>query len=428
MKHTHFVRSLRHLIAVLISLFIGQNLFAQTENHSKPLYPSYTGLVMAGYQGWFAAEGDDSNRGWYHYRGRGGVFEPGNTNVDFWPDIREYTKTYKSPFKFSDGRDAYLYSPYDEESVDLHFRWMKEYGIDGVHMQRFVAEIKSESGKKHFNKVLENALKAAKKYGRAISVMYDLSGCRSEDIALVDADWKELVNTFKLTDPAVNPTYLWHRGKPMMTIWGVGFNDRRRYTIADVDLLVDRLKSPEHNVSIMLGVPYYWSSLGRDTEPSETLHTLIKKADIVMPWAVGRYNNETFKPSVVADDVAWCATNGVDYVPLIFAGFSWGNMHRNPKIYHQIPRLNGDFFWQQVAATKEAGAKSLYIAMFDEIDEGTAIFKTANEKDTPLNGDEGLRFVGIEDDLPTDHYLWLAGQAAAWFHGKPGYGAKRPQR
>jgi len=214
----------------------------------------------------------------------------------------------------------------------------------------------------------------------------------------------------------------------MMTIWGVGFNDRRRYTIADVDLLVDRLKSPEHNVSIMLGVPYYWSSLGRDTEPSETLHTLIKKADIVMPWAVGRYNNETFKPSVVADDVAWCATNGVDYVPLIFAGFSWGNMHRNPKIYHQIPRLNGDFFWQQVAATKEAGAKSLYIAMFDEIDEGTAIFKTANEKDTPLNGDEGLRFVGIEDDLPTDHYLWLAGQAAAWFHGKPGYGAKRPQR
>src|SRR5690606_40825683 len=92
-----------------------------------------------------------------------------------------------------------------------------------------------------FNKVLQSALKAAKKYGRAISVMYDLSGCRSEDIALVDADWKELVKTFKLTDPEVNPTYLLHRGKPLMTIWGVGFNDRRRYTIADVDQLVDRL-------------------------------------------------------------------------------------------------------------------------------------------------------------------------------------------
>jgi hypothetical protein len=93
------------------------------------LYKSYTGLVMAGYQGWFAAEGDGSQRGWYHYQGNGG-FYPGNTNVDFWPDITEYTKTYKSPFKFANGSDAYLYSPYDEESVDLHFKWMKDYGID----------------------------------------------------------------------------------------------------------------------------------------------------------------------------------------------------------------------------------------------------------------------------------------------------------
>jgi hypothetical protein len=114
-------------------------------------YKSYTGLVMAGYQGWFAAEGDGSQRGWYHYQGNGG-FYPGNTNVDFWPDITEYTKTYKSPFKFANGSDAYLYSPYDEESVDLHFKWMKDYGIDGVHMQRFVGEIKSSnaSGKRHF--------------------------------------------------------------------------------------------------------------------------------------------------------------------------------------------------------------------------------------------------------------------------------------
>lgn len=36
----------------------------------------------------------------------------------------------------------FLYSPYDEESVDLHFKWMKEYDIDSVHMQKFVGEIK----------------------------------------------------------------------------------------------------------------------------------------------------------------------------------------------------------------------------------------------------------------------------------------------
>src|SRR5690606_837746 len=176
------------------------------------LYTSYTGLVMAGYQGWFAAEGDDSNRGWYHYQGPNNTFKPGITNIDCWPDVTEYTKTYKSPFQYADGSDAYLYSPYDEESVDLHFKWMKEYGLDGVHMQRFVGEIKpsNAAGKRHFNQVLANALTAAKKYERAISVMYDLSGSTSEDVAYLEQDWNELQTTFNLFDNVAHPTYLRH--------------------------------------------------------------------------------------------------------------------------------------------------------------------------------------------------------------------------
>lgn len=393
------------------------------------LYKSYKGLVMAGYQGWFAAEGDGSNRGWYHYQGHGG-FYPGNTNVDFWPDITEYTKRYKSPFRFADGSDAWLYSPWDEESVDLHFKWMKTYGIDGVHMQRFVGEIKSTnpSGKRHFNQVLTNALKAAKKYGRAISVMYDLSGCSSSDLDYLVQDWNELQTLFKLSDNKQNPTYLYHNGKPLVTIWGVGFNDNRKYTIADVNKLVDRLKGDDNRYAVMLGVPYYWRTLGADTEKSPALLDLIRKCDIVMPWAVGRFDSKAYDPRNVYDDQQWCNTNKVSYVPLVFPGFSWANMHKNASLYYQIPRLKGDFLWQQVAGAKNAGAQSLYVAMFDEIDEGTAIFKTAREKDTPLNGSDGLRFAGIENDLPTDHYLWLTGQAANWFHGATGYGMVKPAR
>lgn len=393
------------------------------------LYKSYTNLVMAGYQGWFAADGDASQRGWYHYQGNGG-FYPGNTNVDFWPDITEYTKRYKSPFKFANGSDAYLYSPYDEESVDLHFKWMKDYGIDGVHMQRFVGEIKSSnvSGKRHFNKVLANALKAAKKYGRAISVMYDLSGCTSADVAYLEQDWNELQSLFKLSDNKQNPTYLYHNGKPLVTIWGVGFNDNRKYTIEDVSKLVDKLKGPDNNVSVMLGVPYYWRSLGNDTEKSPLLHVLIKKADIIMPWAVGRFGSSGYNAQIIYDDIQWCKTNEVDYVPLVFPGFTWGNMHKDPSIYYAIPRLKGDFLWQQIAGAKSVGAKSLYVAMFDEIDEGTAIFKTAREADTPLNGSGGLKFVGIENDLTSDYYLWLTGQGTKWFHGEAGFSRIKPVR
>jgi len=394
-------------------------------------YPAYTHLVMAGYQGWFAAEGDDSHRGWYHLKGgRCGGFYPGCATVDFFPDMREYTKTYPTAFSYPDGSPVRMYSAYDEETTDLHFKWMKEYGLDGVHMQRFVGEIKpsNPSGRRHFNHVLSNALKAAKKYGRTISVMYDLSGCRSEDIAYVAEDIKALNEEFKLFDEQENPTFLHHHGKPLISIWGVGFNDNRKYSIQDVARLVDKLQA-EGQVSILLGVPYYWRSLDRDTENDPALHELIKKADVIMPWAVGRYNGRSYQQiagAVLKGDVDWCRKNGVDYVPLVFPGFSWGNMHQDSAIYNAIPREDGDFLWKQVVGAKTAGAQSLYVAMFDEIDEGTAIFKCARQKEVPLNGQ--MKFMGIADHLPTDHYLWLTGQAATWFHGQKQYGAQQPVR
>ena len=392
------------------------------------LYTSYDKLVMAGYQGWFAAQGDDSDRGWYHYDAKCG-FAPGCSTIDMWPDMSEYTKQYETPFSFADGSKASLYSPYDASTIDLHFKWMKEYGIDGVHMQRFVVEIKyRKNGKRHFNKVLENALKAAAKYGRALSVMYDLSGCKKEDVAYIEQDFNELQRVFNLFDNVKNPTYLRHKGKPLVTLWGVGFNDNRKYSTADVDALVEKLKGSNNKVSIMLGVPYYWRDFGRDTENNQALHTLIKKCDIVMPWAVGRYKMETYNSSNVREDINWAKANGVDYVPLVFPGFSWGNLKNDTSMYNSISREKGSFLWKQIAGAKKEGAKSLYVAMFDEIDEGTAIYKVLNQKNVPLNGNQGKKFIGIEDDLPTDHYLWLTGQGAKWFHSEGDYGNEKPVR
>jgi len=391
------------------------------------IYTSVNGLVMAGYQGWFTAEGDGAERGWHHYE-KNGKFEPRMTSVDFWPDITEYPKKYKTVFKYADGSDAFVFSPYDAESVDLHFKWMKEYGLDGVYMQRFLSEVKSEKGKRHFNKVLENALKAANKYQRAICIMYDLSGSSPADMQILINDWNEIQKTFSLFDSAKNPTYLRHNKKPLLAIWGVGFNDGRKYLISDVQAMVTKIKGPEKNVSIMLGVPYGWRTLNRDTENNSLLHTLIKQCDVIMPWAVGRYNSSSYEinATVLSPDMEWCKTNNITYIPLVFPGFSWGNLKNDITIYNQIPRDKGDFFWKQVAGAKMSGAKSLYIAMFDEIDEGTAIFKCAKEGNLPLNGTG--KFVGIEEDLGSDYYLWLAGKATDWFHGGNTYTATKPKR
>lgn len=282
----------------VVLLFISFTLCLSANNGIKT-YDSYKGLVMAGYQGWFNTPDDGAGRGWYHYSGKNG-FRPGSASVDMWPDVSEYDKLYKTEFTFSDGKPAYTFSSHDESTVDVHFRWMKEYGLDGVFMQRFVNEIKRPSGKNHFNVVLNSAMKAANKYNRAICVMYDLSGMQSGDEKVLLADFDELVKLHNIKDHAKNPSYLYHNGKPLVVIWGVGFNDGRRYNLNDIEIMIDALK--EKGFSVMLGVPTFWRRLTGDTVNDPHLHALIKKSDIVMPWFVGRYNENTHNRFMLEKD------------------------------------------------------------------------------------------------------------------------------
>lgn len=370
---------------------------------------------MAGYQGWFNAPEDGGKRGWNHYTS-GGKFEPGFTKVDMWPDVSEYAKTYTTPFKLADGSEAKTFSSYDASSVDLHFKWMKEYGIDGVFVQRFVSNLKQKNSVNHNNYVLSNAMGSAQKYGRAISVMYDMSGMQDPDYELMISDWKYLVDTLKVANRGNKQTYLYHNKKPLVVLWGVGFGDGRRYTLKSIEKVIDFLKNDKvyGGCSIMLGVPTYWRTLGRDTDKDPHLLSLCEKADIVQPWLVGRFNEQTyptFKQNI-KDDILWCKEKKKDYVPVCFPGFSWHNM-KPASPFDQIPRNRGKFFWAQLRGAVEMGAEMLYIAMFDEIDEGTAIFKIA--KNPPVGESS---FVKFEDDIPNDYYLYLAGQGGKMLRKK----------
>lgn len=407
---------------ILLVIWLGISTYGAASRHSsETMYPSFKGLIMAGYQGWFRGPTDGTNQGFGHY-GTGKAFDETHCTIDAWPDVEEYPNKYKTSFIHKDGKPAYVFSSVDKSTTDLHFKWMKDYGVDGVFIQRFFDYTRSGQRESVPNTILKNSLEAASKYGRAIAVMYDLSGLRksNEDCSSIVSDWKMLVDKIKITNQSGTKTYLHNNGKPVVAIWGVGFPDRP-YDIRKIGLerLIDFFHNdPEYGgCEVILGVPTFWRELDSDCIHDPYLHTLIKKADMVLPWTIQRFSPllhndmDRFKDLII-NDIAWCCNNGIEYIPAVCPGFSWHNLSRiefpdDVKPVGSIPRMGGRFYWQQLSSAILVGAKMIYVAMFDEIDEGTAIFKCTNNY--PIS--DKAKFIDM-DGMPSDHYLWLTGQAA----------------
>ena len=375
-----------------------------------------TGKVMCGYQGWFNCEGDGANLGWTHWTHSGNrLFAPGNITVDLWPDMTELDpdERFVTGFHHTDGRKAEVFSSYKRKTVVRHFQWMRDYGIDGAFVQRFANGLRRDSMRHHKNVVLSHAREGANCAGRAYAVMYDLSGLPAGGTTRVRDDWRMLRNKMHITEDSA---YLKHKGRPVVAVWGVGFNDGikpRRYSLEECRQLIEFLKAD--GCTVMLGVATGWREQKRDAMDDPELHAVLQKADIISPWTPGRYRDlegvarherEYWRP-----DITWCDEQGLDYLPVVFPGFSWH--HLKGDVLDKIPRLKGKFFWSQIVSAKRAGAEMIYVAMFDEVDEGTAIFKCTND---PPTGD-GVPFVTYEG-LPSDHYLKLAGKAGKLLRGE----------
>lgn len=402
----------RQLIFLLILALVSPGLLSQSRHAPNTMYQTYKELAMAGYQGWFRSPGE----------GQVLYSDPSRLQIDMWPEVTEYEKTYPTGLKLKDGSIARFFSSDDKSTVDLHFKWMKEYGVDGVFMQRFFNATRKGNSRKTATNILVNALEAASKYQRAIAVMYDLSGLKrsGEDCSQLINDWKYLVDSINVTNQKGTRTYLFHRGKPLVVIWGVGFPDRP-YNIRNIGLkrFMDFLKyDPVYGgCSVMLGVPTFWRDLNADCLHDPYLHDLIKEADLVMPWMVQRFspllhNDMDRYRDIIIEDMKWCKANGVEYVPCVTPGFSWHNLSKiqfpdDVKPVESIPRQAGRFYWQQISTAINAGAEMLYIAMFDEVNEGTAIFKVS---DNPPVHETAL--FADNDGMPSDHYLWLTGEAS----------------
>jgi hypothetical protein len=365
------------------------------------------GKVLCGYQGWFTTEGDGSQRPWQHWTIKAGLLVDGNAKIDLWPDVADLPalERYSTGFKLASGETAEVFSSQNAGTVHRHFAWMREAGIDGALVQRFASELPDPRALRDRNVVLGHCRDGARAQGRLYGVMYDLTGLSSKGMDLLMEDWRALKARLQ---PQADPAYVKHGGKPLVAVWGVGFSDSRAYSLEDCRRFIEFLKTDPDagGCAVMLGLPYHWRTLNGDAAGDPALLETVAAADVVNPWTIGRYQSPEqvlrHEKAVLEPDLDWCRQRGVKYVPTVFPGFSWHNMHGGP--LDAIPRRKGAFLWSQMLAAKRAGASTLYVAMFDEVDEGTAIFKCLSR--VP----EGTvsKFVGFED-LPPDFYLRLTG-------------------
>jgi hypothetical protein len=96
-----------------------------------------------------------------------------------------------------------------------HFKWMQQYGTDGVLVQRFVGSTADKRATEDV--VLKNVIAGAEKYGRTFAIEYDISGGNPETfVQTPQDDWKHLVGDLKTTS---SPSYQHQKGKPLLSVW-----------------------------------------------------------------------------------------------------------------------------------------------------------------------------------------------------------------
>jgi hypothetical protein len=375
------------------------------------------GKVLVGYQGWFRCPGDGSPKdAWSHWSK--GAPSAETTSIDLFPDTSELSPRSRCalPGMTIDGKQAYVFSSFPKETVQKHFEWMRTYQIDGALLQRFIGSIEPQH--EEGDVVLKSVRESAEATGRVFAVEYDLSGAHP-DTALkqLQDDWQYMTNELKITS---SPAYLRDHGRPVVAIWGLGFNDRSHLQDPALCLqIVNWFKNTAH-VTVMGGVPAGWGTLSADSSRDKGWDAVYAALDIVQPWTVGRYKTleaaDAWKTTHLIPDLALTKKHGQEYMPVIFPGFSWHNLNRNTA-ENQIPRLGGAFLWRQAYNAKTAGASFVKIAMFDEVNEGTAIFKAAaTRKDAPAQG----YWLTLDADgltLPNDWYLQLARDISKMFRG-----------
>ncbi|HET6385235.1 MAG TPA: glycoside hydrolase family 71/99-like protein [Armatimonadota bacterium] len=374
------------------------------------------GKIMCGYQGWFRCPGDAENQGWDHWSRNRARIAPDTLTFEMWPDMSDYPTTERFDalgFTYPDGKPASLFSSDNAATILRHFQWMRDYGIDGAWMQFFLVGLPGGPLESHYRsrrRVLDDAARAALKTGRVWALSYDIAAMPTDRIyEVLTRNWKQLVDE----ELVHGPRYLHYHGLPVVQIWGFYWNNKSNLMTPELgNRLIDFFAAPgRYHAFLVGGGDWNWRS-----NPDPKWQALYHRFQAYAPWNVGNVSIGP-KGALRATTHYWkadkqdCDARGALWIPVIYPGFSWDNLKREPAGQSNIPRRRGQFLWEQFRELSAMGVDTVYVAMFDEVDEGTAIFKVTSAPPVQAH------FVGY-GGLPSDWYLRLVGLGSKMLHKK----------
>ncbi|KAJ7825778.1 hypothetical protein B0H14DRAFT_3468293 [Mycena olivaceomarginata] len=283
---------------------------------------------MVGYQGWFTCAGDgppigEGHHGWLHW-----IDQPltapanGRPNTDLWPDTSAYdpSELYPPGARAQDGAPARVFSSRDARTVNRHFRWMAEHGVDGAFLQRFVGQVDPEEAG---NGTRVNANSARR---------YDASGVPpSQILRILTQDFTHLLHDERILS---SPAYLRERGRPVVALWGFGLSDSQ-VDAALARACFDALRASRANTPQILA--------GTDKTTARSTSSPDGAVDAVSPWSVGRFSDKE-------EVERWAVDRWGGDADLGF------NLSEGKWAFNGIKRNGGKFLWAQVFHAKGSRA------------------------------------------------------------------------
>lgn len=284
-----------------------------------------------------------------------------------------------------------------------------------LYPQRFPSRVKSdENFAKLLNGIANKVRVSAEKYNRKFYIMWDVTGWDAFETELIEDLEKNLIENLKIFD---SPAYARHNGKPVVSIWGFGFIDRPNNPDGALNV-INELK--KRGYYVIGGVPITWRDGTGSSHPNYL--NVYSAFNMLQPWSVGSFkdvNGAKTHQTLLREDLTFFTARNIDYQPVLSAGFAWSNWNSGHLPGRNvIPRLHGDFMWQQFVNLRELNIKNAYVAMFDGFDEGTAIAKVAEDASMIPNNQYFLTLDADGVHVSSDFYLRLVNAGTKMLKGQ----------